>query len=167
MNKNRKLRFNAIDVLILLLIAAVIYVVLNVFVLNSDGSQNSSVNYKTIQYVVEVGNLDERFAQSVKAGQSVQDAIEKKVIGTVVGVQSEPYKKNNFSYDENKEVVSDVEGKITMKITIEAEAIEAEAVDTESAYLVNNCQILVGKQFSLILPEMYAVGYCIDLSDNQ
>ena len=130
MNKNRKLRFNAIDVLILLLIAAVIYVVLNVFVLNSDGSQNSSVNYKTIQYVVEVGNLDERFAQSVKAGQSVQDAIEKKVIGTVVGVQSEPYKKNNFSYDENKEVVSDVEGKITMKITI-----EAEAVDTESAYL--------------------------------
>ena len=80
MNKNRKLRFNAIDVLILLLIAAVIYVVLNVFVLNSDGSQNSSVNYKTIQYVVEVGNLDERFAQSVKAGQSVQDAIEKKVI---------------------------------------------------------------------------------------
>ena len=151
MNKNRKLRFNAIDVLILLLIAAVIYVVLNVFVLNSDGSQNSSVNYKTIQYVVEVGNLDERFAQSVKAGQSVQDAIEKK-----------PYKKNNFSYDENKEVVSDVEGKITMKITI-----EAEAVDTESAYLVNNCQILVGKQFSLILPEMYAVGYCIDLSDNQ
>ena len=33
MNKNRKLRFNAIDVLILLLIAAVIYVVLNVFVL--------------------------------------------------------------------------------------------------------------------------------------
>lgn len=162
MNKNRKLRFNAIDVLILLLIAAVIYVVLNVFVLNSDGSQNSSVNYKTIQYVVEVGNLDERFAQSVKAGQSVQDAIEKKVIGTVVGVQSEPYKKNNFSYDENKEVVSDVEGKITMKITI-----EAEAVDTESTYLVNNCQILVGKQFSLILPEMYAVGYCIDLSDNQ
>ena len=54
MNKNRKLRFNAIDVLILLLIAAVIYVVLNVFVLNLDGSQNSSVNYKTIQYVVEV-----------------------------------------------------------------------------------------------------------------
>ena len=41
MNKNRKLRFNAIDVLILLLIAAVIYAVLNVFVLNSDGSQNS------------------------------------------------------------------------------------------------------------------------------
>ena len=97
MNKNRKLRFNAIDVLILLLIAAVIYVVLNVFVLNSDGSQNSSVNYKTIQEGVEVGNLDERFAQSVMAGQSVQDAIEKKVIGTVVGVQSEPYKKNNFS----------------------------------------------------------------------
>ena len=49
MNKNRKLRFNAIDVLLLLLIAAVIYAVLNVIVLNSDGRQNSSVNVKTIQ----------------------------------------------------------------------------------------------------------------------
>ena len=48
-----------------------------------------------------------------------------------------------------------------MKITI-----EAEAVDTETAYTVNGYQILVGKQFSLMLPEMYAVGYCIDLNDS-
>ena len=74
MNKNRKLRFNAIDVLILLLIAAVIYVVLNVFVLNSDGSQNSSVNYKTIQYVVEVGNLDERFAPRARKARPYSQA---------------------------------------------------------------------------------------------
>lgn len=162
MNKNRKLRFNAIDVLILLLIAAAVYVLINVFLKNSDSAQNTdSVNYKTIQYVVEIANLDERFAQSVKAGDSVQDAIEKKNIGTVVGVQSEPYKQSNFSYEENKEVISEVEDKISMKITI-----EAEAVDTETAYTVNGYQILVGKQFSLMLPEMYAVGYCIDLNDS-
>ncbi len=162
MNKNRKLRFNAVDVIILLLIGAVIYVLLNVFVINSDSGSANTVNYKTIRYVVEVGNLDERFSQSVKTGQTVQDAIEKKTIGTVVGVQSEPYKKNNFSYEENREVVSEVEGKITMKITI-----EAEAVDTEYAYTVNGYSILVGKQFSIMLPELYAVGYCIDLSDSQ
>ncbi len=153
MNKNRKLRFNAIDVLILLLIAAVVYVLMNVFVNNSDSAQ--------IQYVVEISNLDERFAQSVKAGDSVQDAIEKKSIGTVVGVQTEPYKQSNFSFDENKEVISEVEDKISMKITI-----EAEAVDTETAYTVNGYQILVGKQFSLMLPEMYGVGFCIDLNDS-
>ena len=70
MNKNRKLRFNAIDVLILLLIAAVIYVVLNVFVLNSDGSQNSSVNYsKPYSMWLRSGNLDERFS-SIRNGRS-------------------------------------------------------------------------------------------------
>ncbi len=162
MNKNRKLRFNAVDVIILLLICAVVFVLMNIFVKNNDSTGTNTVNYKTIRYVVELSNIDERFAQSVKAGQVVQDAIEKKTIGTVVGVQSEPYKKINFSYEENKEVVSEVEDKITMKITI-----EAEAVDTEYAYTVNGCSILVGKQFSLMLPEMYGAGYCIDLSDNQ
>ena len=159
---NRKLRFNAIDVIILLLIIAVVYVILNIFVFSDSKNDTSAVNYKTIQYVVEINNIDERFADSVKSGQTVQDAIEKKNIGTVVGVQSTQYKKNSFNYEELREVVSNVENKISMKITI-----EAEAVDTEYAYTVNGCEIRVGQQYSLILPDMYGVGYCIDLNDNQ
>lgn len=159
---NRKLRFNAIDVIIILLLAAVVYVILNIFVFSDNKNDSSAVNYKTIQYVVEVNNIDERFGSIVEFGQAVQDAVEKKNIGTVVGVQTSPYKKSNFNYEEQREVVSTVENRISMKITI-----EAEAVDTEYAYTVNGCAIRVGQQYSLILPDMYAVGYCIDLNDKQ
>ena len=159
---NRKLRFNVIDVLIILIIAAVIYVLLNVFVFNDSQNDNTAVNYKTIQYVVEVNNIDKRFSEVVKAGQVVQDAIEKKVIGTVTGVQSIQYKKSTFDFEELKEVVSAVEDRITLKITI-----EAEVMDTERAYIINGCEIRVGQSYSLILPDLYAVGYCVDLNDNQ
>ena len=159
---NRKLRFNVIDVLIILIIAAVIYVLLNVFVFNDSQNDNTAVNYKTIQYVVEVNNIDKRFSEVVKAGQVVQDAIEKKVIGKVTGVQSIQYKKSTFDFEELKEVVASVEDRITLKITI-----EAEVMDTERAYIINGCEIRVGQSYSLILPDLYAVGYCVDLNDNQ
>lgn len=159
---NRKLRFNVIDVLIILIIAAVIYVLLNIFVLNDSQNDNTAVNYKTIQYVVEVNNIDKRFSETVKAGQVVQDAIAKKVIGTVTGVQAIQYKKSTFDFEELKEVVSTVEDRITLKITI-----EAEVMDTERAYIINGCEIRVGQSYSLVLPDLYAVGYCVDLNDNQ
>ncbi len=55
-----------------------------------------------------------------------------------------------------------MEDKITLKITI-----EAQAVDTERAFIVDGCEIRVGQRYSLILPEMYGVGYCVFLTENQ
>ncbi len=158
----RKLKFNAVDALIILLIAAVIFALAYIFVLSDNNNDGTAVNYKTIQYVVEVSNIEERFAESVKEGQTVQDAVERKNIGTVVGVQSVQYRKSGFDYTTNTETISSVENKIALKITI-----EAQAVDTERAFIVDGCEIRVGQQYSLILPEMYGVGYCVDLIDIQ
>ncbi len=158
----RKLKFNAVDALIILLIAAVVFVLLYIFVLSENKDDSTAVNYKTIQYVVEVSNIEERFAESVKEGQAVQDAVERKNIGTVVGVQPVEYRKSGFDYENNVEIVSSVENKITLKITI-----EAQAVDTERAFIVDGCEIRVGQRYSLMLPDMYAVGFCIDLIEKQ
>ncbi len=158
----RKLKFNAIDALIILLIAAVVFVLLYIFVLSENKDDSTAVNYKTIQYVVEVSNIEERFAESVKEGQAVQDAVKRKNIGTVVGVQPAEYRKSGFDYENNVQTTSLVENKISVKITI-----EAQAVDTERAFTVDGCEIRVGERYSLILPDMYAVGYCIDLIEKQ
>ncbi len=158
----RKLKFNAVDALIILLIAAVIFVLAYIFILSENKDDSTAENYKTIQYVIEVNNIEERFAESVKEGQAVQDAVQRKNIGTVVGVQPVEYRKSGFDYENNVETVSSVEDKITLKITI-----EAQAVDTERAFIVDGCEIRVGQRYSLILPEMYGVGYCVFLTENQ
>jgi len=120
------------------------------------------VVYQNIQYVVEVNNLDEQYEEMITKGQSVQDAVERRSIGVVSGVQTVPYEKITFDKNNGEEKVSSVEGKISMKITIDAQAVE-----TDRDFSVDGCVIKVGKQYSLMLPEMYAVGYCIEIIEKQ
>jgi len=158
----RKLRFNAIDALIILVIAAAVFVLLYVFVFSGRGTQTAAeVNYTTIQYVVELQNIDEHLEDAVKKGQLVEDAVERKKIGTVSGVQAIPYEKVTFDYESGRETVASVEGKITLKISIEAQAVE-----TDRAFTVDGCEIRVGQQYSLILPDLYGYGYCTEIIDK-
>ena len=154
----RKVKFNAIDAVIILILAAVVGVLLYSFVFSEKEAETPDVTTRTIQYVVEAQNLDEHFDQLVENGQPVQDAVGRKSIGKVVGVQAVPFEKITFSYDTGRETVSEAEGRINLRITIEAEVTE-----TDRAFTVDGCEIRVGQQYSLILPEIYAVGFCTDL----
>jgi len=160
--RKRKLRFNAIDALIILVIAAAVFVLLYVFVFSGRGTQTAAeVTTTTIRYVVELQNMDEHLQDAVKKGQLVEDAVERKKIGTVSGIQAVPFEKITFDYVNGRETTSSVEGKVTLKITIEAEAVE-----TDRAFTVDGCEIRVGQQYSLILPDLYGYGYCTELIDN-
>ena len=97
----------------------------------------------------------------MKKGQLVEDAVERKKIGTVSGIQAVPFEKITFDYVNGRETTSSVEGKVTLKITIEAQAVE-----TDRAFTVDGCEIRVGQQYSLILPDLYGYGYCTELIDN-
>ncbi len=154
----RKVRFNAIDAVILLILAAAAGILLYILVFSKDTAQTTEGTTRTIQYVVEVANIDDHYADAAKAGQPVQDAVKRKQIGKVVGVQTYPYEKNTFSYDTGKTTVSGADGMITMKITIEADVTE-----TDRAFTVDGCEIRVGEQYSLMLPGMYGVGFCTDI----
>lgn len=158
----RKLRFNAIDALIILVIAAAVFVLLYVFVFSGRGTQTAAeVTTTTIRYVVELQNMDEHLQDAVKKGQLVEDAVERKKIGTVSGIQAVPFEKITFDYVNGRETTAAVEGKVTLKITIEAQAVE-----TDRAFTVDGCEIRVGQQYSLILPDLYGYGYCTELIDN-
>ena len=158
----RKLRFNAIDALIILVIAAAVFVLLYVFVFSGRGTQTAAeVTTTTIRYVVELQNMDEHLQDAVKKGQLVEDAVERKKIGTVSGIQAVPFEKITFDYVNGRETTSSVEGKVTLKITIEAQAVE-----TDRVFTVDGCEIRVGQQYSLILPDLYGYGYCTELIDN-
>ncbi len=153
--KKNKIRFNLIDLLIILVIAAVVFLLLYVFVFSGNKNQVEEVNYTNIRYVFEIQKVDSRFEDLVEVGQPVQDAVERRSIGTVVGVQAVPYQKLVFDSSTGIEAVADVENMITLKITVEATAVE-----TDRAFSVDGCIIKVGEQYSLALPGMYCVGYC-------
>jgi len=154
----RKVRFNAVDAVILLILAAAVGVLLYIFVFSADKNQNTETNVHTIQYVVEIQNIDDHYENAVEIGQPVQEAVKRKQIGTVVGVQTLPFEKVTFNYETGKTTVAAAEGMITMKITIEASVTE-----TDRAFTVDGCEIRVGEQYSLMLPGMYGAGFCTDI----
>ena len=157
MNK-RKIRFNFIDLLILLAAAAAVFVLLYVFVLSDRAQSADSEERTTVQYVVEILNVDERFSEVIRKGQKVEDAIRRKTVGTVVGMEAKPFEKITFDYQSGEEVLSEAEGRITLYVTVETSVVE-----TDSAFLADGVEIRVGEQYSLIFPDFYGVGYCTSL----
>jgi len=153
--KKNKIRFNLIDLLIILVVAAAVFVLLYVFVFSDNKNQAEEVNNTNIRYVFEIQKVDSRFEDLVEVGQPVQDAIERRNIGKVIGVQAIPYQKLVYDSSKGAEVAADVENMVTLKITVEATAVE-----TDRAFSVDGCIIKVGQQYSLALPGMYCVGYC-------
>ena len=156
----RKIRFNIIDIIIILIIVAAAFVLAKVFV-GGGNDIAAETNTRKIQYVIEIQEVEDRFDGSVKKGDAVQDAIERKNIGTVVGVQSSDFQKITFDYDTGVETVSYVDGRIVLDITI-----EATAVVTDKAFTVDGCEIRVGEQYSIMLPEFYGIGYCIKITET-
>ncbi len=156
----RKFRFNIVDVLIILLVVAAVAVAAKFLIDRSSGSIGGD-SKTVITYVVEFNNVEERFADSVKAGDSVQYDVKKVDFGTVVGVQASPYQIISFNYDEQTEVVTTVEGKITLTVTMEAEVTES-----DRGFERNGSDIRVGQAYSLNFPNFASTGYCVKVTEQ-
>ena len=161
MNK-RKIRFNAIDVLLILVLLAIVAAVLYIFVLSDRGGDTLTAATHPIEYVIEVSEVEEQYVSLIKEGQPVEDAVWRKQIGTVAGVEAAPYEKVLFDYKNNEETTASRDGYVTLKITVAADAEE-----TDRAFLVNGDAIRVGLKYSVRLPDFYGEGFCTKLTKVQ
>ncbi len=159
----KKVRFNAVDVVIILLVLALIAAGLYLFVLRDRGTDAvTGSETSRIEYVVEIKKVEEQYAGAVTAGQSVEDAVWRHMIGTVVGVEVTDYAESLFDNETNTEKTAYLDGYVNMKITIEADAVE-----TDAHFTVNGTVICVGELYSFRFPEFYGNGYCIMLTKGQ
>ena len=160
--KERKIRFNFIDVLIILLVAAVAFALVYIFVLSDKKADVSADGASaSVRYVIQATDVEDRFDNLVSVGDEVFDAVTRKSIGTVVGVQTTPTQKIAFNYDEEKEIVVEVPDRITYAITIETDADES-----DRGFSVNGIVLKVGHKYTISLPDFYCSGYCIQLSTD-
>lgn len=155
----RKIRFNFVDLLILLIFAAAAFLVASVF-MGRDGSESvSETQPATIEYVVELKNLDSSLQDTIAVGQTVEDAIERKSIGELKAISRSDTQEIHFNYTTGEEEYSVVEGKVNLTLTIRAQAEESDV-----SFTVNGYEVRVGKQISIILPGFQGYGYCIGLT---
>jgi hypothetical protein len=162
----RKVRFNFVDVLILLLLGLAAALVLLVIIPKLTGNKADSEKKTVIHYTVEIQNIDSEIADTIKNSlEQTEDAVvmdgidQQSFLGTVESVEEAAYEKIVFDYENDLERRSVVPDKSCLRVTITAEAVE-----TANSFVVNGHVIRVGEQYSLILPNFYGYGYCISLN---
>lgn len=163
----RKLRINLMDILILIVILAALAVLVYVYV-GRGKTDVQNVETVFLEYVVEVPELDGSMANLLTEGDPAEDAVSRVKMGTVYSYENKEFLSTDFDAENNREVYKPVQnydgenmenrGLKNLYITI-----HAEAVVTDRGYLVNGKQICVGDKMSLRFPDMYAVGFCINM----
>lgn len=152
--EKKKLRPNLIDIVLILLVFAVVLVAW--ILVHGDDSANDAV---TRNYVVELINLSPDMADCVSVGDKVTDNVKNYDIGTVVGLEVTPYIVTALNEETGIYQTTEVPGKITLLVTIEADTTESEKeISTVSGY-----ELRVGTSVSCTVGKLTAAGYIIGL----
>ena len=163
----RKLRLNLMDILILIVILAAVAILVYVYV-GKGKTEMQNTETVFLEYVVEVPEVDSGMVNLLTEGDLVEDAVSRVRVGTVFSHESKEFLKAEFDMENNREVYKSVQnfdgenmenrGLRNLYITIHTEALV-----TDQGYMVNGKQICVGEKMSLRLPDMYAIGFGIEL----
>ena len=158
--RKRKMKFNIMDVLILLVIAAVAAVLLYVFVFSENTPMASLGGTQTtkITYVVELTGIDDALSDNISVGETMIDAAKKMNIGTIVAVESQPYVYLGKNLTDGTMELTTVDNKSTVYVTV-----EADATLSGISYSISGYDIYVGEKVYLSLPNFTGTGYCISL----
>ena len=160
--KKKKGRFNLVDLLLVIVALAVIFVVVFVidpFSLNLFGGEEREI---TLEYTIRISNVDIAFVDKIAVGDEVVDSAVNTSLGYVSAVEndipySEPY------YDNATDTVSMKEypGRYDIMITVTAKAIFEDGV----GYTVEGRRVAVGSQLYLMFPEYVGTGSCVSMRE--
>lgn len=139
-NKQTKVGFNFVDVIIIGLVIALLAAgVYKLFIVNTTlAIQNNNIEFKVLVEEVRYPTVE-----SIKAGQAVRDVQTNIPLGNVVSKEVSPYKEAVPTLD-GKVVLAEVPDKYDVIITI-----ASPAVVTDNSIMIGNKEIKIGAQISV------------------
>ncbi len=151
--EQKKHRFNIVDLIIIFVVATTVVLLVKNFLGDVKGEvQGEKIN---LQYVIETDIISEDLADNVSVGDTVYDYQSGKIIGTVTA-----YDVRNATHvgmsESGVQVISDIVGYRTLYITV-----ESPAVGSPSGYSVESVSVSVGREYSIMLPELFCTGSCV------
>lgn len=155
--KKRKFRFNAIDAIIILIVLAAVAVFGYVFMSDEPVEEEPEETVK-IQYVLQTTETRERFVNNISESDIIYELGSEKILGTVVSVTDEPSYFTGTDGDSAMQVISEIEGRRNMFITV-----EAEAQLTKNGYSIDGNVITVGGGAEIVTPNMYTGASVISI----
>lgn len=154
----KKGRFNAVDLLLILLILVIIGSLLLVFDPFSWISKSNSEEV-TLRYTVEIKNVSNDLKNNIASGDKVLNASTGYDMGTVVAIETQS--SFEWVYNEGDDYMSKkyMNDKSDIIVTIDVKAV----YEADMGYMVDAKQIAVGVLTNLRFPSFTGSGYCISI----
>lgn len=153
--EKKKFRPNILDILLLLLIAAVALAAYAISHRQEAGPQQAI----TRSYTIELTNLDGTMLESVQPGDLVKDNVKNLELGVVTAVEVSATTVSSLNKETGLYQETEVPGKYTMLVTVRADTTETDKqVSTVSGFILR-----VGTSVSCTVGNLYASGYIVKL----
>ncbi len=150
----QKHRFNAVDALIILLIAAVLAAGLFIW---SKSRQGKSANTFDVEYVIELRTIRDEFADNIKVGTNIIDSAKKYQLGEVIAVNTSPAQYTGTDLINGELVYNDYPEHSNVDLTVKTTA----SLDDDGMYIIDGgYRISVGTTIYIRTPDYVGVGYC-------
>ena len=158
----RKRKFNIVDLVLVLAIAAVIVAVFFVGnkLLGRFESASSGADRIPVEVTLMFKELPDSGTGNLAEGDVIRDANSKSPMGQVTEVFYEPYSELLFVEGDQGGVMAEKEGFTNMLVTIRGEATR-----NERGYYLGGIKVLVGKQLDVWSPEYSGEGWCVSIKE--
>lgn len=154
----KQLKFNWIDVLVLVLAVALVLM----FVLDFLPDENQIIygdKKVTVEITIQIDKLSNDVDIDLAIGDEVLDVVSKEKLGVLASnPMIVPFQENipNENSGGIEVVYSDSYSSVYLTIV-------AESDETEYGYFVNNSRVAVGKEYEIRISGLEAVGTCISV----
>ena len=157
--KKKKIRFNLIDVALIVIALTAIAVL--VFVFNSKDIVKPKGNEKVeIEYTVTLSPVREKYINLVKIGDKVVNTSVMEDCGEVVDVSNSDYEYIGVNSETGASVSTKYPGMKVMVIKIRVTATK-----TEYGYSVNGFDVVIGEDVSFRVPDFTGTGKCTSVTE--
>lgn len=160
---DKKMKFNGMDLFIVIMIAAVAAAgVYLAFGRGGGGTGSGSSKNVEVTTVVELLGKDEDFAGKIKVGDVVAIGEKEKMMTNVKDIEVSVAKSAGYDILEGRVLRSDVEGERDIKITLVGEGAE-----TDSTIEMNGAAIRIGQSAVLSSKNWAGQGFVIGLDTKE
>lgn len=151
MGEKKKIKFNILDVLIILVLIAAV-AVFSYFAMGKWESNNAAGGEK-LRYTIEFQNVNPDYAAAFEKGGNVSEIRKGGKLGTVVAAYKEPTKVIAENLAQGTYVETELEDEYTVRVTIESEYTES-----DSGFKINDLDLKVGKKIAVRTEYIAAEG---------
>lgn len=158
MTMDKKIKFNYVDVIIILM---VVLVFVAGFKFVKKGVTSSDV-LPAVSFTVEIKSVPEEYKTNFEIGDKIRDAVKGDTLGVVTKVESKPSSNLEISSDDGTYKISEYAGREDVYITIKG---------TPTSYganvIIAQQEIKVGKMIYIKKPGCVGRGYIVEMETEK